>query len=153
MNLTGLGKLLVLLNVALSLGLAALAFGIYSNRIDWPGTTPPSGGEKAEFAERKAALEEAQKAARIALGRWEEAGAKLAHLEARRPKEQEFYVQSLQNLEGKDAAGNPVQGAIKVLATQVRGGKAELDADLVTLLGEKPPARPLQSRRALNEEI
>ena len=57
MNLTGLGKLLVLLNVALAIGLGALGFGIYTNRIDWPGAVPTAKGEKAtsEYADRLAA--------------------------------------------------------------------------------------------------
>ena len=70
--MTSLGKLLVLLNVGLSLGLAGLAFGVYTNRIDWPGTAPATGSEKTvgEFAQKKTEVEDAQKAAGVALTVW-----------------------------------------------------------------------------------
>ena len=117
--MTRLGKLLVLLNAGLSLGLAGLAFGIYTNRIDWPGTAPAAGGEKTvgEFAQKKAEVEDAQKAAGVALTRLEEARAQLVHLEDRRPKDQEIYVKQLQALEGKDGQGGAIQ--VRAMRTAV----------------------------------
>src|ERR1700730_2373839 len=100
--MTSLGKLLVLLNVGLSLVLAGLAFGIYTNRIDWPGTAPAAAsGEKtvSEVAQKKANVEDAQKASALALTRWEEAGTRLVHLEDRRPKDQQLYAKRLEILE------------------------------------------------------
>jgi hypothetical protein len=154
--MTGLGKLLLLANLAASLMLAGLAFGIYTNRIDWPGTAPAAAGEKAvdEFAQKKGEVVEAQKAAALALTRWEEAGTRLVHLEDRRPKDQQFYAKQLEILEGKDASGNPVQDQIKILATRTAGpGRPVPDEDGLPILEQKAPPRALQSRRAFTEEL
>jgi len=150
--MTSLGKLLVLLNVGLSLGLAGLAFGVYTNRVDWPGTAPAAGSEKTVglFAQKKAEVEDAQKAAGdVALTRLEEAGAQLVHLEERRPKDQALYAKQIEILEGKDG-----QGTIQALATRTAGaGRAVLDEDGLPILDAKAPARPLQSVRAFQEEL
>jgi hypothetical protein len=154
--MTGLGKLLLLCNVAASLLLAGLAFGIYTNRIDWPGTAPAASGEKTvgEFAQKKADVDEAQKAAALALTRWQEAGARLVHLEGRRPQDQQLYAKQLEILEGKDASGNPLQDSVQILATRTAGaGRAVPDEDGIPILEQKAPPRPLQSRRAFNEEL
>jgi DNA repair ATPase RecN len=150
--MTSLGKLLVLLNVGLSLGIAGLAFGVYTNRVDWPGTAPAAAGEKTvgEFAQKKAELEDAKNAADIALTRLEEAQAQLTRLEERRPKDQALYAKQLELLEGKEGQGN-----IQVLTTRTVGaGRAVLDEDGLPIL-EPPraPARPLQSVRAYHEEL
>ena len=151
--MTSLGRLLVLLNVGLSLGLAGLAFGVYTNRIDWPGTAPATGSEKTvgEFAQKKVEVEDAQKAAGVALTRLEEAEAQLVHLEERRPKDQALYAKQLEILEGKDG-----QGTIQVLATRTAGAGravAVLDKDGLPILDAKAPARSLQSVRAFREEL
>jgi hypothetical protein len=153
--MTGLGKLLLLANLTASLALAGLAFGIYTNRIDWPGTAPAATGEKTvgEFAQKKADVEEAQKAAALALTRWEEAATRLVHLEERRPKDQELYAKRLEILEGKKASGDPVQDPINILATRTASGHAVPDEDGMPILEEKAPPRPLQSRRAVIEEL
>jgi hypothetical protein len=155
MSFTALAKLLVLVNVALALVLAALGFGIYTNRIDWPGTATPPPGEKAtsEYLQNKAAVEEAQKAAGVALARWEEAGKQLTHLEERRPQDQAVYAKRLEVLEGKDAAGNPLNDPIRVFATRISAARAVLDEDAVPVFDEKPPSRGLQSRRVFEEEL
>ena len=38
--MTKLGKALIFINVALSIGLAAFALGLYANRIEWGGAKP-----------------------------------------------------------------------------------------------------------------
>jgi hypothetical protein len=154
--MTGLGKLLLLANLAASLVLAGLAFGIYTNRIDWPGTAPASSGEKtvSEFAQKKTEVEDAQKAASLALTRFEEAGVRLVHLENRRPEDQKLYAKQLEILEGKDANGNALQDQVKILSTRTAGaGKAVPDEYGMAILEEKAPPRALQSRRAFIEEL
>ncbi len=152
MNVTLLGKLLVLLVVVLSLGLCTFAIGVSTNRIDWPGTGAPAiPGAKStgELARLKGEVDEAQKAVVLAVGRCDDAAQVLARREARVPKDRQYYARQLEILEGKDAAGNPVNDPIQVLVP-AKGGP---DADGLPVLEARAPARPLESRRAAKEEL
>jgi hypothetical protein len=142
MNITLIGKILVVATVVLSLMVAAFAVGIYTNRIDWPGTASAPG----EYTKRKTEVDEAQKAAGIALARLEDASKDLAQLEARIPKDQEFYADKLTILqEGQDKAGAP-----QPVQVFTAGRPDELG---LPMLQWKAPANPLLSRRQALEEL
>jgi hypothetical protein len=151
--MTFMGKILVLVNLALSLGFAFWAFAIYSNRIDW--TTTKSADRTGEFAKRDAELQ----ALRAALGRgeanMEEAARNVALAEDRVPKYQAWYKEQLEKLRtGK----NPVQALV------VKGGKLQLDPDPgapppyglpqlgPVLSASKQPVAGLASIEVLNQE-
>jgi hypothetical protein len=115
MNTTRLGKILVLVNLVLSVLFAVWALGIYANRIDWPGTGSPTiPGEKAlgELRKRDDEIKEysskANKAG-IALSSWRAWNARLAALEAARPAAQAQYSAKLQSL---DDGQGPVTGFV-----------------------------------------
>ena len=91
MNATLIGKLLVFFNLVLSLMFAAMALGIYTNRIDWPGTASPTvPGEKVlgEYGERKEAIQKQEQVASTALTRWLDMTEKLDRLELSRPAQE-----------------------------------------------------------------
>jgi hypothetical protein len=142
MNMTLIGKILVFVNVTLSVAFAAIAVAIFTNRIDWPGSaTPVVRGEPAagEIAKRKAEFQEREKAAALALGRWQSAAQELALLESTEaPKQRAWFAERLTQLEkepqkpatslvyGKDgklqlyAAGQPVPGPAGPLSSRTK---------------------------------
>jgi hypothetical protein len=116
MQFTTAGKALVLINVVLSVVLAGLAFGIYSNHVDWPGVNMPANRRaSAEYPSKKAAVDDLQKAAPIGVARWNEALTELMTLEKTRPADQATYEQNLRAL---DKGPSPV----RLLVRQAKGG-------------------------------
>jgi hypothetical protein len=153
---TVVGKALVIINAVLSLGLAAMALGIYTNHIDWPGVRPATvGGEKSQsqYTVAKQQNDEAQKAAGLALARWEEASRVLQHLEERLPNDQALYAKRLDILNGRDKDGNVVDVPIQMLVTKFKGGQPPVDEDGIEALRWEPINPPLLSRRALLEQM
>lgn len=148
--MTALGKTLLLINIVLSLTMAALALGIYTNHIDWPGQQTPDKSA-SPYLEARAAVDEAGKAAAVAVGRYDDGHTVVAALEARIPEDAALYAQKLDILRGQDATGKPVQGRIQVLTFPA--GVRRLDKDGIPLLTWRQPAEPLKSVRTLNAEI
>jgi hypothetical protein len=144
MQATTLGKLLVLLNTILSLTLAGVAFGIYTNRIDWAAASPANQRNLATYPAKKSEFESSQKAATLGVNRWEEATGELAALEKVRPINQAIYTR---NLNALDHGPNPVRDIIR----QAKTGVPILGPDgLPTLRPSKPP---LLCRDDYNKEI
>ena len=76
MNATMLGKTLVFVNLTLSIVFAAMAVGLYTNHIDWPGGGGPSVDKsQGEYNKRKAERLEREKIAQQAMARWQAATA------------------------------------------------------------------------------
>lgn len=101
MNTTLAGKILVFVNLILSLAFAAWAVGIYTNHIDWPGTGGVAADRaQGEYNRRQTAITEAQKAAGLALARWQGATGTLVSYEDARPKLQQWYATHLKTMDG-----------------------------------------------------
>lgn len=133
MLLTRLGKALVFVQLALGVACAAFAAGVYTNRIDWAGTgkgaaAAASGVFGKKLAEFETWGNGTTGVARIAQVRWEKERAALQALEAKRPREQKWYAEKIAALEGVDAAGQPVDAKIEVLAPREEG-KPEYEPD------------------------
>jgi hypothetical protein len=146
--MTRLGKILVLLNLALSVGFAAIGFGIYSNHIEWG---PGSANEPGALGKKKAELEQLQTSAGVALSRWRTSVDFLNHYYFRlRPANYNWYSQQLRILEGLQPG--PIQEIVYV------NGRMQLDAQLRPVMkpvagGLLPRAAALQQRQARENNI
>jgi hypothetical protein len=148
--MTLFGKILVVTNVILSLFMASVAIGIYTNRLDWPGVaSSPAPGEKGagEFGRAKAELDDIQRAAALAQSRYDDGLRTVAHLEDRIPRDRNAYALQLKILDGEQA------GQIQVISPRTGAGQAALDDDGVPVLVYQRPAKPLKSRRGLYREL
>jgi hypothetical protein len=150
MNMTTVGKVLLLTNLVLSLFMAGLAFGIYSNHMDWPGVQAGVAGEKpsSEYLELKSDVDESLKAAGIAQARYDEAQETVVHLEKQIPQYLEDYARELAILQGEDANHNPINAPLRLLVFQPRVGRTTSASGLPALAWQNPP-RPLKSKRSL----
>jgi hypothetical protein len=148
MNVTLLGKILVFVNLTAALVFAGWAVGVATNRIDYTGTGAPAvagGTAQGELAQRKALVQDREKAAGLALARWQANTATLLDLEKQRPAAQSWYDDKLSILEkGTNKAGQP--GALTALV--YNNGRLQVGQEGNPLLG--PDKQPLQSRVALN---
>src|SRR5438270_8812501 len=115
---TLLGKILVVINLVLSLVLAGLAVGVYTNRINWSGPLKPVPGQAAagELAKHKDDFEHWLPLASGARQDWEKETVALVAVEEQRPVDQKWYAEQLAILVGKDEHGAPVQGQIAEIA-------------------------------------
>jgi hypothetical protein len=109
MSATMFGKILIFANLVLSLVFATMALGIYTNRIDWPGTASPLvQGEKVlgEHARLREEIRDQEKVASAALTRWLDLTKQVADLERNRPIALAWYADKINILDtGKDRAG------------------------------------------------
>jgi hypothetical protein len=128
--MTKLGKYLVFINLVLSLMFLGVAIGVYSNRIDWPGTmkTGPASEVKAGVDRLKSEIDTWQKEASIGLARANTALADLVQVEKERPIKQKWYADQLSILEtGNDTDGKAYMGPIRDLVYEK--GQIKLDKD------------------------
>jgi hypothetical protein len=100
--MTRLGKILVFVNLVLTLMLAAFALGVFTNRIDWVGT-PPNQSE-GEIKKREAEIATLKEVYTRSVTRWQRESADLPAQIASRQKNQGWYAQQLKAVvEGKGA--------------------------------------------------
>lgn len=122
--MTLLGKILVYVNLVLSVCMCALGVGIYTNRLDWVGKGSPPRVPAGEVEARRLSAERWKplvESAGPALydARTGQRGLLIA--EAIRPANQDWYISQLYALEGKDARGNIFNGPVSELAYDARG--------------------------------
>jgi len=145
--MTRFGRVLLFLNLVLSLGFAFWAFAIYTQRIDW--TTTKSPERQGEYAQRSAALESAKTAIARGESRLELATQAVKAEEDRIPKYIAWYKEQLENLRvGK----NPVRALVMVK------GQLQLDKDGYPKLGpvltnDKTPIPGLASLDVLHQDF
>ncbi|GIW81797.1 MAG: hypothetical protein KatS3mg105_3604 [Gemmatales bacterium] len=94
---TRIGKILVFLNLILSLGMATIAVGIYMNRIDWVGTDS-SEERQGQYERLREEIDSLRASLARAYGRWQEQVTHLAKLETTRRQRREWYDVRLQEL-------------------------------------------------------
>ena len=142
--MTLLGKFLIFVNLALSVGMAAVALGLYANRIDWAGTRPAESESElkrldAEIKNKKDLLERSYR-------RWDFEGKELARLEATGTKARQWYAEQLALLEKGRGANVPIDELV------YQDGKIQLDANGYPKL--QPSAdRQVVARTFLDAEI
>jgi hypothetical protein len=140
---TLLGKILVLVNLTLSLLLAGVALGIKTNAIDWPGTA--AGGGKGQavqgvFPQRKAEFQALQPLVAQAARDWRRADADLATRQQERAKDLKWFNDQLLVLDQgpgpiqQVAPNQPGQAAIGPPAMQPASGKLMPRGDFLRIL-------------------
>jgi hypothetical protein len=155
--MTSLGKTLVLLNVALSLGMAASGLILYSNRVDWSNT------KDGEIATRVAKLKELgdpqSGALTPAAASWNESRAILAADDARRARNLAWYAKEINFNQLTATKVNPAH-ALKIDKGQPIPGKPGSNDPFATEPGIDQYGQPLQSLAAylaaedsLNQQI
>jgi len=144
--MTRFGRVLLFLNLVLSLGFAFWAFAIYTQRIDW--TTTKSPERQGEYAQRAAALDSLKTAIARGESRLDLATQSVKAEEDRIPKYVAWYKVQLENLRtGK----NPVRAPV------INKGQLQLDKDGYPRLGpvltnDKTPIPGLASLDVLHQD-
>jgi hypothetical protein len=130
--MTRFGKILVFINLVLSLLFAGAAIAVVNHRVNWPGTAKGATPDQVEglVKQKQAEIKKWEEGAQNGLARYEEAIAALPTLEADRPLRQKWYADQLAFLaEGKplkDAQDKPVKDT-KVSRLVYKDGQLELD--------------------------
>src|SRR5262245_6873609 len=115
MNKTG--RIALLVNLGLSLGLAAWAIAVYTNRVDW--SAQKTAETVGEYALRDDTIKNLRDSVMPkAVARWSAAASVVDDLEARRPKLQEWHAKELDNLR---SGMKPIQALV------VKDGSVEVD--------------------------
>ena len=110
--MTKLGKILVLVNVALSFTLMAWALAAFTNRIDWSDKKAQGEEPAGELRKRIDEIDELWKGFRPAEAAWREPRAAIFAMEARRPKDRQWYARELENLRTGDTDKFPIRSVI-----------------------------------------
>jgi hypothetical protein len=118
--MTLLGKILVFLNLALSMLLASWAFGVYANRIDWSDNKgdEKKGQPAGELVSRKAELGESGRPGPLWMGlrtaeaSWLEARRKLGREEDRIAGDRLWYYAEMEHLRTGATAVNPARAVV-----------------------------------------
>jgi hypothetical protein len=107
--MTLIGKLLIFLNLGLSMMCAVWAVGVYANRVDW-SAQPAKGEEPAgKLREQQDRLEAARKELEIAFASWKGARDELMQAQAQRALDHDWYAQQLKHVRSEATAANPVK--------------------------------------------
>jgi hypothetical protein len=105
--MTLFGKILVFVNLALSLMMATWAFAVWSNRIDFSNTKATGDQAAGEFAQRAAQIEALWEAVPPAELAWKSARGELLDRESRRLADRGWYQDELNHLRNKATAADP----------------------------------------------
>jgi hypothetical protein len=128
--MTRFGKILVLLNLTLSLMLAAWAFNVYANSIDW-SDKKDKGIPVGMFAIHGARLEEAWKGVVPAQSSWQRQRGRLGNVQMRLLQERAWYDQELRHIYVGKSKDKPI-GQVAIAAkdddnTGIKRGQILLD--------------------------
>lgn len=107
--MTFFGKILVMLNLALSLLLATWALGVYTNRTDWSSKEGQAEKVKGEVFRRQYQAGEMWKAVVAAEARWKPAANVVRIYEQVRPENERWFADQLKQL---DDSANPLQTVV-----------------------------------------
>lgn len=128
-----LGKILVFLNLALSVGMAALALGLYSNRIEWAGAKPNES--EGEIQKLNVEIKNQQGLFAPAVHRWNKEKTDLERQEALQARARKFYAEKLDLLVKGKGPGQPIDVLV------FKDGKMQLDANGLPVLQASPDKR------------
>jgi len=120
--MTFFGKLIVCVNVVVSLLFLAFAIGTYTQRIDWFNRRPEGGEEiKGKVSVLQAKLGDLIEAKSRAESRWTSTRTELLALEVKRPERQDYYKANLILAETGQYKGQPVANPIRALKIDANG--------------------------------
>lgn len=123
--MTFLGKLFVMVNVALSLAMLAAGAGLYATRIDWTESAAKGGAPPGMTARKKAELKDAMDAIFPAENTFRTATTELETLEGRRHKHRTFYSTELAWARSGGTPAAPIRAPV----INSKTGLPEVDAD------------------------
>jgi hypothetical protein len=111
------GKILVFANLMLSVGMAAWAMGLYTQRVNWTNKSTPEAGQ-AELKKREDIIKEVSAEVAIAEKRHTEARARLFEQRAQRSYNNDLYRRYIDHMTGTYLNG-PLEGATEQNPAQV----------------------------------
>jgi len=111
------GKILVFANLMLSLGMAAWAMGLYTQRVNWTNKSTPEAG-KAELKKREDDIKDLSGELAVAERRHAEAKARLADLHVQRTTNNDLYRRYVDHITGTFINGQ-LEGATDQIPAQV----------------------------------
>lgn len=123
--MTWLGKILVFVNLVLSLAMAAWAFGLYTGRVDWSGKKgkTPDDPNTGQLARKQDAWRQAGDTLATAEGRFKANAPFLRRVEQQRPALAQFYARELEHLRSGASLKDPVR------VVDVKDTRVQLQAD------------------------
>jgi hypothetical protein len=146
--MTNIGKGMVLGIFVFSLALAAMAWGILGNQIDWASTPGVAEADGLHDIKLKA-IESEQGEMKRLRALWKEENDKLFVREGRRLGNSKFYVSELANLRGQDAKGQEINEPVRVLTYQP-DGRLIVDGNGRPVMAPNPD---LKNQRALEDDL
>src|SRR3954464_4114030 len=105
--MTFIGKLFLMLNVALSLAMMAAGMGLYATRTDWTEAPAKAGAPPGVLVRKKAELKDAMDAIPPAENSFKKALGDLETLERQRHVDREFYSKWLEHARTLATPDNP----------------------------------------------
>ncbi len=144
--MTRLGQILIFINVALSIAMAGLALGLYSNRIEWAGAKPNES--EGEIAKLNVEIKAQQNLFNSAVLRWSKEKSDLEKQEALQARAREFYAKQLDLLVKGKGPGQPVDvlvynnGQLQIGADGLPTLQRSRDAQM---LGREPQEQELRT--------
>jgi hypothetical protein len=157
--MTTLGKVLVFVNLALSVVMAGWAQGIYASRIDWSAQTGKDGRPNGELKARQERITELNTAIGPAAFSWNEGRATVARLDTLRDTERQWYEGELALLRSGATKEHPAR-VIKLNKGEAEPTKPGINDRPVTEPGKDQYGKPLQSlvayrtaEEVLNQQI
>jgi hypothetical protein len=111
--MTWAGKILVFANLMLSLGMAAWAMGLYTQRVNWTNKSTPEAG-KAELKKREDDIKDLSSELAVAERRHAEAKGRLTELHAQRTRNNENYRRFVDHILVGATDQNPAQVPVLV---------------------------------------
>ena len=124
MSWSFLGKLLVVVHAALSIGVLAWAFGVYTHRIDWnnpPAAAGTTGTQEGIYTKQAAKATEYSDAAKRAYSRWSGNLAQVQALEAERYPRRAYYSTKIVMVQTGLLNGQPVANPVTHLPVAPNG--------------------------------
>jgi hypothetical protein len=150
--MTFVGKVFVMVNVALSLFFAFFAFGVYSSSIDWGYDAAKPGQAGGILKELQKEIDQLKSMQGPVESSWRKARAELRVREERRSLDRGFYTAEFDFLRTRASAADPAK-AVVVLNNQpvIERGQPKLTAEI-------PPAgdragKPLLSLAAYDQKL
>jgi hypothetical protein len=110
--MTVFGKILVFVNLALSLMMATWAFGVWTNRIDFSNTPPKTDQSAGEYAKRAAEIDLLWAGLPSAETGWKDARRDLLREEAERVADRAWYHTEMDHLRNRASSTIPARTVV-----------------------------------------
>src|SRR4051812_43155826 len=110
--MTTFGRILVLVNLVLSVSVMVWALGLYANRIDWSDQKGRADQPPGELAKRQARIDELVNAIRPAEAAWAKPRTEILALEKQRSGDRAWYLAEVEQMRSSATAANPARRVV-----------------------------------------